>query len=153
MGKAKPHYRRVILKLSGEALQDPKRGTGINMPTIEALARDISEVHLLGTQIAIVLGGGNIFRGGSAVARGMDRANADYMGMLATVINGLALQDALERSGVFTRVMTAVAMQQIAEPYIRRRAVRHLEKGRVIPLLQTVKWLFLWYRQATSHFS
>lgn len=127
-----PKYQRIMLKLSGEALQDPAVGAGICMPVVEALAREIKDVHAQGVQIAIVLGGGNIFRGTSDRAEGMDRANADYMGMLATVVNGLALQDALERGGVQTRVMTAIAMSQIAEPYIRRRAMRHLEKGRVV---------------------
>ncbi|MBI2343129.1 MAG: UMP kinase [Deltaproteobacteria bacterium] len=127
-----PRYHRVVLKLSGEALQDPAQGMGVDLSVVEALAQEIQEVHALGTQMAIVLGGGNIFRGASSRAGGMDRPHADYMGMLATVINGLALQDALERIGVYTRVMTAIAMQQIAEPYIRRRAIRHLEKGRMV---------------------
>lgn len=130
MGKAK--YQRVLLKLSGEALQDPAKGGGIDLQVIDALAGEVKAVQALGVEMAIVLGGGNIFRGASERAEGMDRAHADYMGMLATVINGLALQDALERGGVYTRVMTAIAMQQVAEPYIRRRAVHHLEKGRVV---------------------
>lgn len=128
----KPKFQRVVLKLSGEALQDPKQGLGIEMSVVEAVAKEIKTVHADGVQMAIVLGGGNIFRGASERAAGMDRAHADYMGMLGTVINGLALQDALERNGVFTRVMTAINMQQVAEPYIRRRAMRHLEKGRVV---------------------
>ncbi len=128
----KPRYSRIVLKLSGEALQDPVKGLGIDLSVVESVAQEIKEVHSLGLQIAIVLGGGNIFRGTSERARRMDRAHADYMGMLATVINGLALQDALEREGVHTRVMTAIAMQQVAEPYIRRRAIRHLEKDRVV---------------------
>lgn len=125
-------YRRVLLKVSGEALQDPSSKGGICPPVVEAFAAEVREVHALGVEMAIVLGGGNIFRGTSSLAAGMDRAHADYMGMLATIINGLALQDALERLGVHTRVMTALAMQQVAEPYIRRRALRHLEKGRVV---------------------
>lgn len=129
---AQARYKRVLLKISGEALQDPQVQTGISLPVVESLAREIQQVQALGVQTSIVLGGGNIFRGASERAAGMDRAHADYMGMLATVINGLALQDALERIGVFTRVMTAVSMQQVAEPYIRRRAIRHLEKGRVV---------------------
>lgn len=127
-----PKYKRIVLKLSGEALQNPEQGLGIDLAVVESVALEIKAVQALGVQIAIVLGGGNIFRGASDRAQKMDRAHADYMGMLATVINGLALQDALERVGVFTRVMTAIAMQQIAEPYIRRRAIRHLEKGRVV---------------------
>jgi uridylate kinase len=127
-----PHYQRVILKLSGEALQDPEKGLGIDLNVVHALAQEIKEVHALGTQMAIVLGGGNIFRGTSPRAAAMDRAHADYMGMLATAINGLALQDALEREDVLTRVMTAISMEQVAEPYIRRRALRHLEKGRIV---------------------
>ncbi len=120
-----------MLKLSGEALM-PKGGNGIDPDVLHAIAAEIKEVHALGCELAIVIGGGNIFRGLAGSARGMDRANADYMGMLATVINALALQDALERTGVMTRVLSAISMQQIAEPYIRRRAVRHLEKGRVV---------------------
>ncbi|MBI4238472.1 MAG: UMP kinase [Deltaproteobacteria bacterium] len=125
-------YRRILLKVSGEALQDPAVKSGICPPVVESFAAEVREVHALGVEMAIVLGGGNIFRGTSSLAAGMDRAHADYMGMLATVINGLALQDALERLGVHTRVMTAVTMQQVAEPYIRRRALRHMEKGRVV---------------------
>jgi uridylate kinase len=125
------HYRRVLLKLSGEALM-ADRGYGIDPEVLQAIAAELKEVHALGCQLAIVIGGGNIFRGIAGSARGMDRASADYMGMLATVINALALQDALERIDVMTRVLSAITMQQIAEPYIRRRADRHLEKGRVV---------------------
>ena len=127
----KPAFKRVVLKLSGEALQG-RLGYGIDYDVTESIARQIKEVKKLGIEIAIVIGGGNIFRGLPASVKGVDRATADYMGMLATVINGLALQDELEKQGVFTRVQTAIAMQQLAEPYIRRRAIRHLEKGRVI---------------------
>ena len=125
-----PTYRRVLLKLSGEALMGEKP-YGIDPAVTAQIARDVHEIQALGVQTAIVIGGGNIFRGVAASARGMDRATGDYMGMLATVMNGLALQDALERVGVPTRVMTAIAMNEVAEPYIRRRAIRHLEKGRV----------------------
>lgn len=127
----RPVYHRVLLKLSGEALVGPER-YGINTTIINRIAGVIREVHDMGVQVAIVIGGGNIFRGVAASAQGMDRANADYMGMLATVMNSLALQDALEKQGCFTRVMSSIGMQQIAEPYIRRRAIRHLEKGRVV---------------------
>jgi len=130
MGK-KSVFKRVVLKLSGEALQG-RLGYGIDYDVTESIAKQIKEVRKLGVEIAIVIGGGNIFRGLPASVKGVDRATADYMGMLATVINGLALQDELEKQGVFTRVQTAIAMQQLAEPYIRRRAIRHLEKGRVI---------------------
>jgi uridylate kinase len=126
-----PRYRRILLKLSGEALMGEGK-YGIHPPTLERIATEIGEVVKAGVQVAVVIGGGNIFRGVSASTAGMDRANADYMGMLATVINGMALQDALEKHGVFTRVQSAIKMEQIAEPYIRRRAVRHLEKGRVV---------------------
>lgn len=128
----KSKYKRVLLKLSGELLMDPKVRFGLSLPIIQNLAKEIKEVHGLGVEIAIVIGGGNIFRGLSAQARSMDRATADYMGMLATVINSMALQDALEKEGVFTRVLSAIEMQQVAEPYIRRRSVRHLEKKRII---------------------
>lgn len=121
----------MMLKLSGEALAGPE-GSGINPDVIRSIARQIRELHELGVEIAIVNGGGNIFRGVAASAKGMDRASADYMGMLATVINALALQDALEKEGIHTRVVSAIAMQEVAEPYIRRRAMRHLEKGRVV---------------------
>jgi uridylate kinase len=124
-------YHRVLLKLSGEALMGDG-SYGIDPAVLESLAAQIKPLSEAGVQIAIVVGGGNIFRGLAASAKGMDRAQADYMGMLATVMNALALQDALERHGVFTRVMSAIEMQAVAEPYIRRRAIRHLEKGRVV---------------------
>ena len=124
-------YRRVLLKISGEALVG-SQSFGIDADTAEWIARDIAEVQQQGVQIAVVIGGGNIFRGLAASAQGMDRATADYMGMLATVINGLALSDAIERYGVKTRVVTAIEMREVAEPFIRRRAIRHLEKGRVV---------------------
>jgi len=124
-------YRRVLLKLSGEALAK-ENGYGIDPEVLQGIAAEIKEVHALGCELALVIGGGNIFRGLAGSARGMERASADYMGMLGTVINALALQDALERMGVMTRVLSAITMQQIAEPYIRRRATRHLEKGRVV---------------------
>ncbi len=127
-------FKRVLLKLSGEALQGDRQ-YGIDPKVIDGIADELKEVKDLGIEIAIVIGGGNIFRGMQAEQRGMERATADYMGMLATVINGMALQDALERKGVFTRVQTAIAMAQVAEPFIRRRAVRHLEKGRVVILV------------------
>ncbi len=126
-----PKYQRVLLKLSGEALMGAQ-SSGIDSAIAEEIAQDIAEVQKFGVQIAIVIGGGNIFRGLAASARGMDRATADYMGMLATVINALALSDAIERYDVPTRVLTAIEMRQVAEPFIRRRAVRHLEKGRVV---------------------
>ncbi len=127
----KPKYKRIILKLSGEALAGEK-GQGINQKIISSIAGQIKNVHELNVQIAIIVGGGNIWRGVAGSSKGMDRATADYMGMLATVINSLALQDALESEGVDTRVQTAIEMRQIAEPYIRRRAIRHLEKGRIV---------------------
>ncbi len=130
-GRATPRYRRVVLKLSGEALAG-KQGFGIDPAVVDYVAREVQEVVALGTQVAIVVGGGNIWRGLAGSSRGMDRATADYMGMLATVINALALQDALEKHGVDTRVQTAIEMRALAEPYIRRRAIRHLEKGRVV---------------------
>ncbi|MGZ8439006.1 MAG: UMP kinase [Candidatus Limnocylindrales bacterium] len=123
-------YRRILLKLSGEALLGDRQ-YGVDPAFCAFIARQVGEIHAVGVQVGIVVGGGNIFRGLAASARGMDRATGDYIGMLATVMNGLALQDALERAGVPTRVMTAIAMNEIAEPYIRRRAIRHLEKGRV----------------------
>ncbi|BCV21117.1 UMP kinase [Moorella sp. Hama-1] len=126
-----PKYKRVILKISGEALAG-NQGFGIEQEVIMSIARQIKEIRELGVDVAIVVGGGNIWRGVKGSAKGMDRATADYMGMLATVINSLALQDALESQGVDTRVQTAIEMRQIAEPYIRRRAIRHLEKGRVV---------------------
>ncbi|KAA3659846.1 MAG: UMP kinase [Calditrichaeota bacterium] len=124
-------YKRVLLKLSGEALMGTQ-GLGIDPQIVENLAKEIRSIRELGVELAIVIGGGNIFRGLSASARGMDRVQADYMGMLATVINSLALQDYLERYNVYTRVQTAIKMEELAEPFIRRRAVRHLEKGRVV---------------------
>src|SRR6266480_2656942 len=130
-GTARPAYRRIVLKLSGEALAG-RQGYGIDPPVLERMAAEIRDVTTLGVQVAIVIGGGNIFRGIAASAGGMDRATADYMGMLATVINALALQDALEQQGVVTRVVTAIEMRAVAEPFIRRRAIRHLEKGRVV---------------------
>ena len=127
----KPKYRRVLLKLSGEALGGAA-GIGICPEVVHDMARQIGEVRALGVEIVIVVGGGNIFRGLQGSERGIERATGDYMGMLATVINALALQDALEKAGVATRVMSAISMSQVAEPFIRRRAVRHLEKGRVV---------------------
>jgi uridylate kinase len=124
-------YQRVLLKLSGEALMGDL-GYGIDPTIVQAIAQEVAEVVASGVQVAIVVGGGNIFRGVKASAKGMDRATADYMGMIATVMNAMALQDALEQKGVQTRVQTAIAMQEVAEPYIRRRAIRHLEKGRVV---------------------
>ncbi|MGH7275386.1 MAG: UMP kinase [Candidatus Rokuibacteriota bacterium] len=130
-GTARPAYRRIVLKLSGEALAG-SQGYGIDPPVLERIAAEVREVTTLGVQVAIVIGGGNIFRGVAASAGGMDRATADYMGMLATVINALALQDAVEKAGMQTRVLSAIEMRAVAEPYIRRRAIRHLEKGRVV---------------------
>jgi uridylate kinase len=127
----KPAYKRVLVKLSGEALVG-EQGLGIDPQVVEGIAVELKACAELGIQMGIVIGGGNIFRGLSASARGMDRVQADYMGMLATVINALALQDYLERFDVFTRVQTAIKMEQLAEPFIGRRAVRHLEKGRVV---------------------
>src|SRR5439155_22082225 len=126
-----PRYKRVLLKLSGEALMGEGK-YGINPPTLVRIASEVKEIVQLGVQVALVLGGGNIFRGVAGSTEGMDRANADYMGMLATCINAMALQDALEKIQIWTRVLSAIKMEQIAEPYIRRRAVRHLEKGRVV---------------------
>ena len=127
----KPAYKRILLKLSGEALAG-KQSTGINTAVIQNIAEDVAQAHRAGVEIGLVIGGGNIFRGIAASAEGMDRASSDYMGMLATVINSLALQDALEKQNVPTRVQSAIAMAEIAEPYIRRRAMRHLEKGRLV---------------------
>ncbi len=127
----KPIYKRILLKLSGEALMG-SLSYGICEETINKIAQQIKDVRELGVDVCTVIGGGNIFRGVKGAAMGMDRASADYMGMLATVINGLALQDALEKKGVQTRVVSAIEMREIAEPYIRRRALRHLEKGRVV---------------------
>jgi len=127
-------YKRILLKLSGESLQG-KRGFGIDNSMVEILASEVKKVRDLGVEIAIVLGGGNIYRGSSGGVPSVEKTSADYMGMLATVINGLALQGTLEKLGIFTRVMSAIEMHQLAEAYIRRRAVRHLEKGRVIILV------------------
>jgi uridylate kinase len=126
-----PVYKRILLKLSGEALAG-NQGTGINTGVLKQLAEDVAAVYSAGVQIGIVIGGGNIFRGVAASAQGMDRASSDYMGMLATCINSLALQDALEKENIPTRVQTAIEMAEIAEPYIRRRAIRHLEKNRIV---------------------
>ncbi len=127
---SKPVYPRVLLKISGEALMGDQ-GFGLHPPTVERIAREVKKAHDLGIQICLVIGGGNIFRGLQGSAQGMERASADYMGMLATVMNALGMQSALESLGVYTRVISAIPMDQICEPYIRRRAVRHLEKGRV----------------------
>ena len=129
--KKRPAYRRILLKLSGESFQGPQ-GFGIHGETIYALAQELRGVHKFGTQIAIMVGGGNVFRGARQKGFEVDRATGDYMGMLATVLNALALQDALEKLGVHTRVQSAIEMHQVCEPFIRRRAVRHLEKGRVV---------------------
>jgi uridylate kinase len=126
-----PIFQRILLKLSGEALQGTQ-GYGIDPEVLGVVASEVQEVLELGVETAVVIGGGNIFRGLKASAAGMDRASADYMGMLATVMNAIALQDALERRGVYTRVLSAIEMKEVAEPYIRRRATRHLEKGRVV---------------------
>jgi uridylate kinase len=131
VAKDAPIYRRVLLKLSGEALMGDGN-YGIEPRVIEEIAEEIAKVHHLGVEMALVIGGGNIFRGVSAASKGMDRATADYMGMLATVMNALALQQALEKRGVTTRVQSAIDMKEVAEPYIRRRAIRHLEKGRIV---------------------
>jgi uridylate kinase len=128
---SKPVYRRVLLKLSGEALMGD-REFGLDPVIVKRIAEEVREVLDLGVEICIVIGGGNIFRGVSGAAAGMDRAAADYMGMMATVINALAMQSALERAGVMTRVQSAISMQAVCEPYIRRRAIRHMEKGRVV---------------------
>jgi uridylate kinase len=127
----RPAFRRIVLKLSGEALAG-SQGYGIDPPVLDRIGEEIREVTDLGVQVAVVIGGGNIFRGVAASAAGMDRATADYMGMLATIINALALQDSLEKAGLQTRVLSAIEMRAVAEPYIRRRAMRHLEKGRVV---------------------
>ena len=130
-GSGRPVYRRIVLKLSGEALAGTQ-GYGIDPAVLDRIAAEVRDVVGLGIQLAIVIGGGNIFRGVAASTTGMDRTTADHMGMLATVINALALQDALEKSGLHTRVLSAIEMRAVAEPYIRRRAIRHLEKGRVV---------------------
>jgi uridylate kinase len=127
-----PRYRRVLVKLSGGAFADPQHGFGIDPRTVASVARQIAEARALGPELALAVGGSNIVRGLSASAQGSDRTTADYMGMLSTVVNALALQDALEKEGVSTRVQTSIWMQELAEPYIRRRAIRHLEKGRVV---------------------
>mgnify|MGYP001773117118 CR=1 FL=1 len=129
----KPKYKRILLKLSGEALQG-EEPYGISPSVLETVSEEIKDVYTLGVETAVVIGGGNIFRGVAGASTGMDRSTADYMGMLATVINALALQDSLERKGIMTRVQTALEIKQVAEPYIRRRAIRHLEKGRVVIL-------------------
>jgi uridylate kinase len=126
-----PIYRRIVLKLSGESFQG-SQGFGIDAETVHSIAREVKEVSDLGIQMAIIVGGGNIFRGTRQKSLSIDRATGDYMGMLATVINGLALQDALEKQGVVTRLLSAIDMAQVAEPFIRRRAIRHLEKGRIV---------------------
>ena len=128
----RPKFSRILLKLSGEALGGENGGNGINPEAVQSMAEQIFEVRELGVQVVVVVGGGNIFRGLSGSKRGVERATGDYMGMLATVINALALQDALEKLGVPTRVQSAIAMSQVAEPFIRRRAVRHLEKNRIV---------------------
>ena len=125
------HYPRILLKLSGEALAGDQK-FGIDPTIVHSISCELADIASLGVQLSVVIGGGNIFRGISSSAKGMDRSSADYMGMLATVMNALAVQDALEKEGVPTRVMSAIAMREVAEPYIRRRAIRHLEKGRVI---------------------
>lgn len=129
--KTIPKYKRVLLKLSGEALQGPGQ-FGISSDVIEYVSEEIKSIYSLGVETAIVIGGGNIFRGVSSSSKGMDRSTADYMGMLATVINALALQDFLERKGLSTRIQTALEIKQVAEPFIKRRAIRHLEKGRIV---------------------
>jgi uridylate kinase len=129
--RSTPAFERILLKLSGEALMG-EREYGMDLPTIDAIAAEIVDVHASGVEIAIVVGGGNIYRGMAAAAEGMDRATADYAGMLATLLNGLALQDALERAGANTRVQSAIEVAQVAEPYIRRRAIRHLERDRIV---------------------
>ena len=131
MADAEPRYRRVLLKVSGEVLMGDKT-FGIDLNTLDAVAEDIGEVARHGIELCLVIGGGNIFRGLSMAGKGMERASADYMGMLATVMNGLALQSALEKIGVDTRLQSAIPMDAVCEPYIRRRAIRHLEKGRVV---------------------
>ncbi len=128
----KPRYKRIVLKLSGEAMQEPGRRDNISPQVVMQLAEQIKEIHDLGVEVAVVIGGGNIWRGLSASHRGMERTTADYMGMLATVINGLALQSGLEQAGVPVRVQTAIEMQEVAEPFIKRRAIGHLQQGRVL---------------------
>jgi uridylate kinase len=130
-GEARPVFRRILLKLSGESLMG-EREYGMDRRTIDAVAEEIIDVHTSGVEVALVVGAGNIYRGMAAAAEGMDRATADYAGMLATVLNSLALQDALEDRGVATRILSALEVKEVAEPYIRRRAIRHLEKGRIV---------------------
>jgi uridylate kinase len=125
-------YKRILLKLSGEALQGPSKNTNIDPAVLEQYCSEIQTVREKGVEIAIVIGGGNIFRGGQADTLGIDRVQGDYMGMLATVVNGMALQSALERHGMYTRLMSGIKMEQVCEPFIRRRAIRHLEKGRIV---------------------
>lgn len=132
MGQAEPVYRRVVIKLSGEALQNRETGEPFDPPVLESIARQLVEVHELGVEIAIVVGGGNIFRGLKGERRGVDRTTGDYMGMLSTVINGLAFMDVIEKMGVPVRVQSAIPVEKIAEPFILRRAKRHLEKGRIV---------------------
>ena len=129
-GREGPNYKRILLKISGEALMGDQ-GFGLHPPTVERIADEVARVHSIGTEICLVIGGGNIFRGLQGSAQGMERTTADYMGMLATVMNALAMQSALEGRDIHTRVISAIPMDQVCEPYIRRRAVRHLEKGRV----------------------
>lgn len=129
--KKRPRYKRVLLKLSGEALIGDRQ-YGVDPAVVLAIAQQVKTINQMGVEVAIVVGGGNIFRGVSAAAKGMDRTTADYMGMLATVINALAIQDAMEKDGLYVRVQSAINMPQVAEPYIQRRAIRHLEKGRVV---------------------
>jgi uridylate kinase len=131
VAEAQPVYKRILLKLSGEALAGAQ-GYGIDLAVLERIVDEVETVHRLGVEVAIVIGGGNIFRGLQASASGMDRASADYMGMLATVLNGLAVQNAMEKRGIVTRLQSAINMPAVAEPYIRRRAIRHLEKGRIV---------------------
>ena len=125
-------YKRILLKLSGEALQGKNKNTNIDPAVLEQYSEEIKAIREKGVEIAIVIGGGNIFRGGQAEALGIDRVQGDYMGMLATVVNGMALQSALERHGMYTRLMSGIKMEQVCEPFIRRRAIRHLEKGRIV---------------------
>lgn len=129
---ARVKYKRIILKLSGEVLRGGKAGDAIDSATLEKVCQQVKEIHDLGVEIGVIIGGGNIFRGLNGAKRGVDRTTGDYMGMLATVINGLAIMDCLEKMGVTTRVQSAIPMNQIAEPFILRRAIRHLEKGRVV---------------------
>jgi len=131
MAQPKPAYERILLKLSGESLLG-NLPCGIDLPTTKSVAQEIKEISDLGVQIAIMIGGGNIFRGSSGVEAGMDRASADYMGLLGTIINGIALQDALEKEGVMTRLISAIEIKAVAEPFVRRKVIRHLEKGRIV---------------------